>query len=250
MFGKAMLNDYSVFSFDIAGHGYNTDTDGDMSKSSLINQCIQALDHIVNMDNFKKHNLIIVGHSMGGSIATFLVEYIQENKDKYPKLEKAIKGLIVIDVSEGSAKEALPFMENIVKTRPKYYHSLEDAVEYCFKNNIIQSLPSAKVSIPPLFKHINGSYYWKVDLMESKKYWNEWFEGLTKVFLKVSIPKELVMAGPERMDKELTIGHMQGKFKLVNYNNVGHFVHEDNVKAFSDSAKEFVKIFKVSEFVE
>ena len=59
----------------------------------------------------------MVGHSMGGSIATKATHHILENlKDE--KWVPNIKGLFVIDVVEGSAMDALPFMESIVAQRP------------------------------------------------------------------------------------------------------------------------------------
>jgi protein phosphatase methylesterase 1 len=35
-----------------------------------------------------------------------------------------------------------------------------------------------------------------------------------------------VLAGTDRLDKELMIGHMQGKFQLVVVPGVGHMLHE------------------------
>ena len=52
--------------------------------------------------------MIMVGHSMGGSIATKAVHYMMETENK---LIDVVKGLFVIDVVEGSAMDALPFME-------------------------------------------------------------------------------------------------------------------------------------------
>ena len=37
----------------------------------------------------------------------------------------------------------------------------------------------------------------------------------------------LVLAGTDRLDRELMIGQMQGKYQLVVVPDVGHFVHED-----------------------
>lgn len=48
-------------------------------------------------------------------------------------------------------------------------------------------------------------YTWKVDLMKSEKHWTSWFIGLTNSFLDVRVPKLLMTAEKERMDKELTI---------------------------------------------
>ena len=242
MFAKNIK--HSVYSFDFKGHGDNSkENDNVFSKQFLIEETIEVLDYISSIN---VNPIVLVGHSMGGSIATFVVEYLFENKEKYMEIVKKIKGLIVIDVSEGTAKEALPFMESIVLSRPNIFNSIEEAVEFYYKQNIIQSLASCKVSIPPmLVKKDDGKFHLKVDLLKSKSNWVEWFEGLTKSFLNVKIPKLLVMAGPERMDKELTIAHMQGKFKLINNSNVGHFMHEDNFLHFSEVCKDFAVLFKI-----
>jgi len=57
--------------------------------------------------------------------------------------------LIVIDVVEGTAIEALPFMEQIVQSRPKSFKDVETAIQYAYKSGIIKNLESARVSIPP-----------------------------------------------------------------------------------------------------
>jgi protein phosphatase methylesterase 1 len=61
-------------------------------------------------------------------------------------------------------------------------------------------------------------------LLASKAYWTEWFTGLTNCFLDLRIPKQLLLAGNDRMDKDLTIAHMQGRFKMVVVDNVGHVI--------------------------
>ena len=52
---------------------------------------------------------------MGGSIACFATEKISNSSP----FKDRIAGLVVIDVVEGTAMEALPFMEQIVKSKPK-----------------------------------------------------------------------------------------------------------------------------------
>ena len=44
------------------------------------------------------------------------------------------------------------------------------------------------------------------------------------MFLQVGVPKQLLLAGSERMDKDLSIAHMAGKFKMVVIENVGHAI--------------------------
>ena len=48
-----------------------------------------------------------------------------------------------------------------------------------------------------------------------------------------------MLAGIERMDKDLTIAQMQGKYKLSIMRNVGHIMHEDK----PDEAMKFIKDF-------
>lgn len=64
--------------------------------------------------------------------------------------------------------------------------------------------------------------------MQSKQYWRDWFLGLTNQFLDVKIAKVLLLAEKERMDKDLTIANMQGRFRLNVLHNVGHCMHEDD----------------------
>ena len=90
-------------------------------------------------------------------------------------------------------------------------------------------------------------YVWKQDLIASKPYWEQWFKGLTQCFLDVRVPKQLLLAGSDRMDKELTIAQMQGKFKLTVIENVGHNMQEDNPKRVAESFMHFLEQFRIPE---
>lgn len=72
-----------------------------------------------------------------------------------------------------------------------------------------------------------------------------WFKGLSSIFLSIKIPKILVTAEKERMDKELTIAQMQGKFKLTVLHGVGHSVQEDDFKGFAKMLYNFLKDFRI-----
>jgi protein phosphatase methylesterase 1 len=60
------------------------------------------------------------------------------------------------------------------------------------------------------------------------------------------VPKILLLAASDRMDKDLTIAQMQGKFKLSVIANVGHIVHEDNPKETFDIIDDFIKTFRIT----
>ena len=41
------------------------------------------------------------------------------------------------------------------------------------------------------------------------------YEGMSALFLGVRAPKLLLLAGTDRLDRDLTIGQMQGRFQLA-----------------------------------
>ena len=57
--------------------------------------------------------------------------------------------MFIIDVCEGSAMDALPFMEDIVRKRPSSFKDIQAAVKYCVTSQTIRKLESARVSMPP-----------------------------------------------------------------------------------------------------
>ena len=81
----------------------------------MINDTIEVLTYATK--KYPTTSFILVGHSMGGSIAAKTCERIFEHKSEL-SFAKQIQGLFIIDVVEGSALDALPFMENIAKSRP------------------------------------------------------------------------------------------------------------------------------------
>lgn len=66
---------------------------------------------------------------------------------------------------------------------------------------------------------------WRIDLTKTEKYWKEWFKGLSAMFLSLNVPKLLLLAGVDRLDKELMVGQMQGKFQMQVLPQCGHAVH-------------------------
>jgi hypothetical protein len=53
---------------------------------------------------------------------------------------------------------------------------------------------------------------WRTDLAKTQPFWEGWFIGLSKKFLEAKGGKLLLLAGTDRLDKELIIGQMQGMF--------------------------------------
>ena len=51
----------------------------------------------------------------------------------------------------------------------------------------------------------------------------------------------MILAGTDRLDKELMIGQMQGKYQLQVLPEAGHFVHEDCAERVAQVVAEFVR---------
>ncbi|XP_055593523.1 protein phosphatase methylesterase 1 [Uranotaenia lowii] len=255
---------------DIRGHGdTSTDDEEDLSAPTLAKD---VGDIIQSMYGDKAPPIILIGHSMGGAICVHVA-----NLELIPSLI----GVVVIDVVEGTALEALASMQSFLRSRPNTFKSIQHAVEWCVRSGQVRNIESARVSMPgqivnietgklsttelPLldesateertkFANPNAiaedselpppavpeslpqasaassavkKYKWRIDLSKSEKYWEGWFQGLSQKFLDVRVPKLLLLAGIDNLDRSLTVGQMQGKFQLQVLARCGHAVHED-----------------------
>lgn len=171
-FAEKMKNESMVYSFDFRGHGTHfTENETDLSEETLINDTIKVLEYIHTKNPTKAINLC--GHSMGGSIATKTAWKItQEMKDT--KLYKALVSLFIIDVVEGTAMEALPFMEQIVKNRPVHFKDLQSVIKYGLQSGQVRDRRSARVSMPMQVMEVVDKptglkkYVWRTDLMATQ----------------------------------------------------------------------------------
>ena len=140
-------------------------------------------------------------------------------------------------------------MNQIIADRPKHFDSEHAGIKWCYNSCTVRKLESARVSFPaqlqPVEKNGHKCFTWRVNLKDTEKYWMGWFKGLSHIFLNLHVAKILLTAEKERMDKELTIAQMQGKFKVAVIHNVGHSVQEDDYKATAKELYNFLKDFRI-----
>ena len=86
----------------------------DWKIQSLIQYTIRVIRHIHL--KFPDSNLVLMGHSLGGSIAIKTLDLINKSEEM-ENLKQRIVGILVIDVVEGTALKALPHMHFIVKNK-------------------------------------------------------------------------------------------------------------------------------------
>ncbi|OQN95597.1 hypothetical protein B0A48_18302 [Cryoendolithus antarcticus] len=227
---RGLMPGAGVLALEARGHGSSvTGSDGnEVANYRLETLTMDALNMIMAtnkaLDWPGLPPLLLIGHSLGGAIMTTLATA------HWRALGSALVGYAVLDVVEGSALEALSHMKTYLSSRPRSFPSVAEAVDWHLRSRTIRSRESAAASVPSLLiasPSDSGAYTWRTDLSTTSSAWEGWFQGMSSKFLTGRGAKLLILAGTDRLDKELMIGQMQGKFQLVVLPEAGHFVHED-----------------------
>jgi protein phosphatase methylesterase 1 len=252
---RQLLPSAGVLALDCRGHGLTTTTGAnynntlDLSLSTLSSD----LYNVLTLTAADQHwptlpPLVLIGHSLGGAVIVDLAHSSRLS----PSI---LLGYAVLDVVEGSAMDALQSMHTYLCTRPTGFASLQQGIEWHTRSRTLRNPESARISVPGLLIEDNPSssnphpttpanptsgsqsqsakpphlrWKWRTDLASTQPYWQNWFIGLSKKFLESKGGKLLILAGTDRLDKELMIGQMQGKYQLLVLPDVGHFLHEDS----------------------
>jgi protein phosphatase methylesterase 1 len=218
-----------VLALDARQHGRTASmepNDRDLSIEILSADLFQLVQTVFP-DPATAPTLLLVGHSMGGSVVVQTCPMLLD-------LKYRIVGVAVLDVVEGSAIDALPHMHSLLNARPDGFDSPGEAIEWHVTTNAIRNINSARVSVPSIIAPSTSNspdvpqYQWRTPLRSTAPYWSNWFTGLSSKFLATRTARLLVLAGTDRLDKELMIGQMQGKFQMEVVPGVGHMLHEDD----------------------
>ncbi|KAB8074155.1 Alpha/Beta hydrolase protein [Aspergillus leporis] len=228
---RKILPKAGILSIDARDHGRTTTTaEGKVELDLSLETLNQDLVFVVREAQSKMGwenlpDIILVGHSLGGAVITDVA--------KKGELGSKVLAYAVLDVVEGSAMDALQSMEKYLSTRPSRFPSLSSGIEWHTRSRTIRNRTSARVSVPSLLYEEEAPtdpskpWVWRTNLAETKPFWENWFVGLSKKFLEARGGKLLLLAGTDRLDKELMIGQMQGKYQLQVFPEAGHFVQED-----------------------
>lgn len=221
---KQMKSHVPVVAFDARGHGHShAESETQLDTETQVLDSVALLCEFLNERWVRSASLpkvVLCGHSMGGAIAIRIAA-------TRPNFE--IAGLVVIDVVEGTAMAALPYMSKWVADRAHSFPSVEKAIRYVTRAGHVRNLQSARISVPPQvkFSNIDRCWYWRTPLEKTQQFWKGWFDGLSPVFLSLPVPKMLILANVNRLDKDLMIAQMQGKFQNILIPSAGHAIHED-----------------------
>ena len=135
-------------------------------------------------------------------------------------------------------------MPGIIKDIPKSFKDIKIALKWTISSSHSHHNPQAaskqisgiESSLKSQLKlnYETGFYEWKTDLSLMEPFWNSWFIGLTKNFLKFSNSRLLILADTDYMDKEMIVAQMQGKFQLAVIRESGHAIQEDKPDELAD----------------
>ena len=158
------------------------------------------------------------------------------------EMKGVVKGIVVLDVVEGTAMASFGHIAGFVNSRPESFSSIAQAIRWTLDSGVVKNKDSARVSVPgQLVKQDDGLYHWRTNVIASKEYWEGWYKDMSNLFLSVPLPKILMVAGTERLDTTLTIGQMQGKYQLEVVMNSGHQIHEDAVDTVVEQLQRFTQ---------
>lgn len=238
---RQRLPNAGILSLEARAHGStitSTSTGDRILDFSIATLAADALAMItLTKEHFSWPSLppaILLGHSLGGAVVTDLAANFA--------LGPALIGFCVLDVVEGSALEALGHMKTYLASRPSIFGSVREAVDWHTRSRTIRNAESAGVSVPSLLtQQPSGKYTWRTHLDATAPFWSDWFTGMSAKFLTGRGAKMLILAGTDRLDRELMIGQMQGKFQLVVLPEAGHFVQEDVPAKTADLLVEFYR---------
>eukprot|EP01025_Chloroclados_australasicus_P032633 TRINITY_DN3306_c0_g2_i1.p1 TRINITY_DN3306_c0_g2~~TRINITY_DN3306_c0_g2_i1.p1 ORF type:complete len:384 (-),score=35.81 TRINITY_DN3306_c0_g2_i1:81-1115(-) len=226
-----------VIAPDLRGHGGTMTTDeSDFSKENIAQDVIQIYNALFPFD---KPPTMLVGHSMGGAMVVWAAQDIRN----WPSLQ----GVVVLDVVEGTALASLAHMTAVLDKRPQQFSTVQDAIKWSMQSGHSKNKLTAKLQIPSQLQQQQSGigYCWRTDLYSTQSFWRGWYEGLSESFLNLKVPKILILAGTDRLDKILTIGQMQGKFQQVMVPSAGHAIHEDEAEKVADILIKFLTRYKL-----
>ncbi|KAG6738728.1 hypothetical protein POTOM_058350 [Populus tomentosa] len=260
-----------VVAMDLRGHGKtSTENELDLSVETLCNDVFAVLKA---MYGDSPPAIVLVGHSMGGSVAVHVAakkalpslaglvvvdvvegtamaslahmqKLLSSRMQHFSTMEKAIIDYHI--VSFGSRRDC-DFLWNFGGESPIFtrnYRGVQcfNPIEWSVRGGSLRNIDSARVSVPATLKYDDSKkcFVYRTRLEETEQYWRGWYEGLSDKFLSCPIPKLLLLAGTDRLDRSLTIGQMQGKFQMVVIRHTGHAIQEDVPDEFATLIINFI----------
>ncbi|XP_059819918.1 protein phosphatase methylesterase 1 isoform X2 [Hypanus sabinus] len=262
-----------VVAVDLRGHGDTKVVNSeDLSAETMSRDIGDIIDTLYGAD---APPILLIGHSMGGAIAVHsaannflpsllglcvidVVEgtamdalnsmqtFLRSRPKVFSSVEKAIEWSVKSGQIRNLESARVSMLGQIKRyeedsNTPGSSQSLVDtAIHEEEEEEEEGGVAKKEKKIEPSIKEDKAEYTWRIELSRTEKYWEGWFRGLSNLFLSCPVPKLLLLAGVDRLDRDLTIGQMQGKFQMQVLPQCGHAVHEDAPDKVAEAVATFM----------
>lgn len=251
-----------VVAVDLRGHGDTKVVDSDNLSAEKMSRDVG--DIIDTLYGANAPPVLLIGHSMGGAIAVHsaaknlvpslqglcvidvvegtamdALNSMQTFLRSRPKIFNSVESAIEWSVKSGQIRNLESARVSMLGQLKRYEEEQNSpGSSHAFVDTAINEeeeeeeeggiAKKEKKNEPSIsIKEDKPEYTWRIELSKTEKYWEGWFKGLSNLFLSCPVPKLLLLAGVDRLDRDLTIGQMQGKFQMQVLPQCGHAVHED-----------------------
>lgn len=233
------LSRVAIVAVDLRGHGEThcatPEGEADLSIERLVADSLELIDAI--SARHSGADVFLVGHSLGGAVAT---RAATEGLKRHPA--PPIKAVLLLDTVEGTALEGLPRTAAWLEARPGSFESADEAISWAVSSRMISSQTSARITMPPRLRWDTGAHrwFWRANIAAAQNFWRGWFEGVSALFVGLSLPKLLVLGGVDHLDAALMVANMQGRFRLEVLPQQGHQLHEDRPGEVAEAFAGFI----------
>lgn len=233
-----------IVSADLRGHGgcvVEESLDESLRVDRLLPDVLELVKRI--SDRVEGEGLILCGHSLGGAIAARAAQAALKLRPPLP-----VRAVVLLESVEGTATEALPRSMAWMQARPSTFSSLEDAIAWSLSSGMLTNPQAARENIPHRLVHEADSWSWITDVSKvTCSTMAPWFTGLSELFVKLPLPKLLLVQHLEHLDARLEAAHMQGRFRLEVIPHAGHYIHEDRPEEVAEAIAKFLLQLKQQE---
>jgi pimeloyl-ACP methyl ester carboxylesterase len=218
-----LRENYHVIGFDQRGHGRSEKPDSNYSRDIMIEDVARAMIELNIV------NSIVIGHSMGGSIAWGLAV-------KHPHL---VKALVIEDKSaESPPLEALEEWEKFFMSWPIPFSCLKEArlffgnLHPTYADHFIELLEEKESGYYPIFK-----FRLLLEILRLRFGNSKWDE-----LKHIKCPTLIIKGGSSQFQRE----HAHKMSEMINYcqfveiPDAGHVVHDDQPELFRKTVEKFL----------